>query len=118
MDVHPLVAERRGAEREVRHGESDEVLVRLDDVYAIDRLVLDELAHGSAVARADDKHVPDVRMDGHRHVCKHLVVDELVLLSEEQLAVQDEDSPVFDRVQNVDALVFALLGRDLPHHLH
>ena len=62
---------------------------------------------------ADDEHVLDVRVDGHRDVGDHLVVDELVLLGDHELAVEDEDSPVLVGFEDVDALDFALVAGEL-----
>ena len=57
-------------------------------------------------------------MHRHRHVRQHLVVDELVLLREEEFAVQDKHAPVFGGVEDVDAFVLALPRGNLPHRLH
>ena len=74
---------------------------------------LSDLPQASAVAASDDEHAPRRRVDGHGHVDEHLVVEELVPLRELHHAVQREHSPEERVLQDLDALVGALLTVEL-----
>ena len=53
-------------------------------------------------------------MDGHGYVGDHLVVDELVPLGEHHIAVQGEHLAKLRGIVDVDLLVVALLGVEVP----
>ena len=117
-DFDAAILEFRRRERQILLREQHHLPVDFDEIDRFDGPVFDELAHGAAVAAADDENVFDVGMDRHRHVGDHLVVDELVLLGDHKPAVEYEHASESGRVENIDLLNGAFLGRELFRHLH
>ena len=118
MDMDTLVAKRGTAEAEMGHRQRKEILVGLHNVNAANRFVFYQLPDCSAVACADYQNATHVRMDRHRHMGEHFMVDEFVFLGQKQLAVKHENSPVFDCVENFDCFIFTFLRSNLAKDLH
>ncbi len=63
--------------------------------------------HHAAVPRTDDQHILHMGVDRHRHMRDHLVIDELIPLSEHHIAVQGQDLAELRGIVNIDLLVLA-----------
>ena len=71
-------------------------------------VILQKFFRDTAVAAADDQYVLHTRMDRHRHMGHHLVINKLVLLGEYDLPVQRDKFSKF-----LDPLIFTLPGKQL-----
>ena len=118
VDVHPGVIQAAGVLRQIAPAGLHHLLVHLHQVDGPDALVPGQLLHHAAVPRTDDQHVLHMGVDGHRHVGDHLVIDELVPLSEHHIAVQGQDLAELWGVVDVDLLVLAPVGVEVPVHPH
>ena len=103
--------------RQVLLADLDDELIDLDEVDVAHCRVAQELAHRATVAAADDEDVVRIRIDAHRHVRDHLVVDELIHLRQHHVAVERQEAAELLRVEDVDALEFAAARVELAVHL-
>ena len=92
----------------------DDHLVRLDHVDFLDFRVVRIFARNTAIAAADNEHPAHIRMHRHGHMRDHFVINELVGIRKDDVPIQRQQPAIFRRLENFDALVFAVGGKELP----
>jgi hypothetical protein len=100
-DLHLRRRQRMAVEpgqRFVLGEELGHVRIELDQRDRFDRGVLQDLAHGHAVAAAEHRHLLRRALRGHHGMHERLVVAVLVALGELQVAVQEQAVPGSPRV--------------------
>jgi hypothetical protein len=76
--------------------------------------VLDDFANTAAVAAADHQYLLRLRMGEEGRMHDHVVVDELVALGHHHQPVEEHHAPVFEGLDDVELLEFALAGEERP----
>ena len=108
MDVNPLILQLTGDPGKKALTYLNDLFVDLHKVNMLNLRVFHKLPDRAAVSGADDEHAFHVRMNRHRHMNNHLMVDELVLLGQHHIAVQHKESAELRRFKNINSLKFAL----------
>ena len=116
VDVDAAVVHAAGVAGKIGAAGLHHHRIHLHKVDALHAVVARQLPHDAAVPRADDQHVPDAGVDRHGHVGDHLIVDELVPLGEHHVPIQRQDPAKLRRLQDVDLLILAPLGVQVPRH--
>ena len=76
----------------------------------------ERLSVRAAIARADDQNVLCFPVHSHGHMHDHFIVDELIPLGQHHVAVQREHPAELRSFKDIDALIIALPGVELPVH--
>lgn len=87
----------------------DTYLVDVAEDGLLDAVVLDNLSENTTVTATDDEDLLGVGVGVHGQVADHLLVGELVALSNLNDVVQDQDVAVVGGLEDEDILVLALL---------
>ena len=112
--MHPAVIHPAGIAGQVGAAGLHHLGIHLHQVDPLHPVVAGQLPHHAAVAGTNDEDVLGLFVHGHWDVDDHFVVDELVPLGEHDVAVQGEHPAELGRLKNINALVIALLGVELP----
>ena len=114
--MHPAVIHAAGVARQISPAGFHHLGVHLHQVDPLHPVVTGQLPHNAAVAGADDQDILGLTVHRHGHMGDHLIVDELVPLGQHHVAVQGQHPAELRRFKDIDALVVALLGIELPVH--
>ena len=113
IDVDSAVRQAVGDLRDIFSAHLHQKRVRLHHIDLFDRIILDQLTDHASVSAAHDKDLLHIRVHRHRHMSDHLVIDELIPLSEHQISVHDQDLAEISGLQHIDTLDFALRAEQL-----
>ena len=118
IDGHALVVKARCRFGEEFAAGFNHAVVNFHKVNAFKALVFEQFLDNATVARTKNQHAFRVGMDGHWHVAQHFVVDELVAVSEDDVAVNRQKAPKLKRLENIDAPQIGLVAVKVLVHFH
>ncbi len=114
VDMNPPVVHPAGVAGQVCPAGLYHKGIHLHQVDVLHPVIPGQLPHHAAVPCADDQDVPDAGMHRHRHMGHHFIVNKFIPLRQHHIAVQRQHPAEFRRFKDVDALVVALLGIQVP----
>ena len=113
VKLYSGIVKTAGSEGEIFLRHFHDFLIDLDHVDVLDGIVADELSDDTAIAGADHKCFSRIRMNAHRDVHHHLVIDKFILLGEHHIAVECEKTSELRRLENIDLLEVTLAAVEL-----
>ena len=88
--------------------------IHLHQVDMLHPVIPGQLPHHAAVPRADDQDIPDAGVYRHGHMGHHLIINKFIPLRQHYVTVQSQHPAKLRCLEDVNALVVALLGVQVP----